>query len=218
MPEPQRNRTYTCTLSLLATATGGFLADPPLSAGDFVVSQDGGAFAVLATLPVVAPAGSICVQVSLSAAEMDAARVVVHGADPENIWEPVLLEIQPTETLGTDARVLLSTDTQPLLPTNIVQLAGNATSPVVLDQSARTMVRGVVASGATTTSLPTSSLLPAAVALDQWKGRVLVFGDTTLTAALRGQTCDITASTAAGVLTVSALTTAPIVGDTFVII
>jgi hypothetical protein len=71
----------------------------------------------------------------------------------------------------------------------------------------------VVGSGATTTSIPTSALTPAASATDQFKGRVMVFSRSTPTAALRGQADVILSSTAAGVLTVNGLTTAPASGD-----
>jgi hypothetical protein len=71
----------------------------------------------------------------------------------------------------------------------------------------------VVGSGATTTSIPTSALTPAASAADQFKGRVIVFARSTPTAALRGQADVILSSTAAGVLTVNGLTTAPASGD-----
>jgi hypothetical protein len=71
----------------------------------------------------------------------------------------------------------------------------------------------VVGSGATTTSIPTSSLTPAAVATNQFIGRVIIFSRSTATAALRGQGSRITASATNGTLTVDALTTAPQSGD-----
>jgi hypothetical protein len=73
--------------------------------------------------------------------------------------------------------------------------------------------RFTVDTGASPTSIPTSALFPAASVADQFKGRVLVFDNDTTTAALRGQATDITASTDAGVFTVTALTTAPASGD-----
>lgn len=82
----------------------------------------------------------------------------------------------------------------------------------------QSQVRGVVTTGATTTSIPTSSLTPAAAVTDQFKGRIVVFDNDTATANLRGQATDITASTSGGTLTVTALTTAPASGDTFKII
>lgn len=70
-----------------------------------------------------------------------------------------------------------------------------------------------VGSSSTTTSVITSSMTPAANVTDQFKGRILTFADDTTTAALRGQSTDITASSNAGVLTVTALTTAAVSGD-----
>jgi hypothetical protein len=115
MPEPQRGRVYDFTLSLVSTATGQLLAAPPLAAGDFRVSKDHGAMANLATLPTVAPAGSALVRVQLSATEMTADQVDVYAHDPDGVWEDVAIQIQPTLTLGSDSRVLLSADAQPAL-------------------------------------------------------------------------------------------------------
>lgn len=115
MPEPQRGRAYEFSVALVSTATGQLLASPPLSAGDVRVSKDHGALASLATLPTVAPAGSVLVRVQLSAAEMTANQVDVSAHDPDGVWEDVLVQIQPTVTLGSDARVLLSSDPQPAL-------------------------------------------------------------------------------------------------------
>ena len=115
MPEPQRARAYEFSLSLVSAATGQLLASPPLSAGDFRVSKDHGALTTLATLPTVAPAGSVLVRVQLSAAEMTADQVDVYAHDPDGVWDDVLVQIQPTLTLGSDAKVLLSSDPQPAL-------------------------------------------------------------------------------------------------------
>lgn len=81
------------------------------------------------------------------------------------------------------------------------------------------IVTGSITGGAsTTTSLNTTGLSPAAAVTDQFKGRIIIFDAATTTANLRGQASDITASTAGGVLTVTALTTAPAAGDTFTIL
>jgi hypothetical protein len=77
---------------------------------------------------------------------------------------------------------------------------------------------GVCTTGGTTTSITTSSLVPAAGVTDQFKGRIVIFNANTSTANLRGQATDITASTSGGTLTVTALTTAPASGDTFIIV
>lgn len=86
-----------------------------------------------------------------------------------------------------------------------------------LDEALKTAVTGVVGSGSTTTSVVTSSMSPAAVVSNQFKGLILKFTADTTTANLRGQGCEITSSSSGGVLTVSSLTTAPVSGDTFVI-
>ena len=87
-----------------------------------------------------------------------------------------------------------------------------------LNAAAKGIVLGTVTSGATTTSIPTSSLNPTATATDQFKGRIVIFRSDTTTTNLRGQATDITASTSGGTLTVSALSHAPASGDVFVIV
>lgn len=79
------------------------------------------------------------------------------------------------------------------------------------------LVRGVCGVASSTTSIVTSALSPAAAVTDQYKGRIVIFEAETTTANLRGQATDITASTSGGVLTVSALSTACVSGDRFMI-
>jgi hypothetical protein len=100
---------------------------------------------------------------------------------------------------------------------NSDQIAGVATSATRLARSTQGIVLGTVGAASTTTSIVTSSLDPAAAAIDQYKGRIITFDQGTTTANLRGQSTDITTNTALGVLTVTALTTAPASGDTFTI-
>ena len=100
---------------------------------------------------------------------------------------------------------------------NTDQIAGVATSATRLARSTQGIVVGTVGAASSTTSVVTSSLDPAAAAADQYKGRIVTFDQGTTTANLRGQSTDITANTALGVLTVTALTTAPASGDTFTI-
>jgi hypothetical protein len=93
-----------------------------------------------------------------------------------------------------------------------------STRPV--GRSAATIVSGT-ASGTPTTTTMTAAVSIVPTVADQFKGRILIFADNTTTTALRGQATDITASTAPGAgnvgLTFTALTTAPVSGDTFVI-
>jgi len=95
----------------------------------------------------------------------------------------------------------------------------NATGGVTaFERSTRAIVEGTIGAASTTTNIVTSSLAPAAAVADQFKGRIIIFDEDTTTANLRAQATDITANTALGVLTVTALTTAPVSGDTFVIL
>ena len=78
----KKNVAYTFYIALFDSANPGALkVNPTLAAGDFKVSTDGGAFANLATLPVVEPAGSVCVKVGLSADEMNGDKIVVQCID-----------------------------------------------------------------------------------------------------------------------------------------
>lgn len=100
---------------------------------------------------------------------------------------------------------------------NTDQINGIATAAVRLGRSTQAIVTGTVGAASTTTSIVTSALDPVASVTDQFKGRIVTFDQATTTAALRGQATDITASTAGGVLTVTALTTAAVSGDSFTI-
>lgn len=94
MATPKVNTAYEMVIALTGpTLPGKFFTNPTIDAGDFKVSIDGGAFANLATLPVVYPAGGKVVKINLSAAEMNGAKVVVFGSDPDDVWEDVMLFI-----------------------------------------------------------------------------------------------------------------------------
>lgn len=101
---------------------------------------------------------------------------------------------------------------------NLVSVNGDTGPADRLERAANTEVLVTVDTGSSTTSVVTSSMAPAAAVTDQFKGRILLFDKDTTTANLRGQATDITASTSGGVLTVTALTNAPVSGDTAVIV
>ena len=100
---------------------------------------------------------------------------------------------------------------------DITKIGSDTTALTAFKQAVLGNVVGTVGAASTTTSIVTSSLTPAAAVIDQFKGRIVIFDKDTATANLRGQATDITASTALGVLTVTALTTAPASSDTFTI-
>lgn len=100
---------------------------------------------------------------------------------------------------------------------NLLAINGQTGGVAGLDRSTRAIAVGTVGTSASTTSIPTSALSPAASVANQFRGRIVIFDSGTITAALRGQATDITASSSGGTLTVTALTTAPASGDTFTI-
>ena len=169
--------------------------------------------------------------------QKNAAQTLTHE---ENGWYEVTLDATDTDTLG---HLMLAVHESGALPVfheflvvpaaaydalisgsgvgmraDIRGINGNADSPVILDRSARGITRGTVTTGATTSSIPTSSLDPAAVVADQWKGRVIQFDKDTTTAGLRGQARAIFSNTSGGTFTTEPFTTAPVSGDTFTVV
>jgi len=82
MSEPIKGQAYEFFISLTdINDPQFFIVNPTIAAGDFKLSVDSGALGNLATLPVVAPAGSSSVKVNLSASEMAGDKIVVLGKD-----------------------------------------------------------------------------------------------------------------------------------------
>lgn len=104
-----------------------------------------------------------------------------------------------------------------IVDADVEAITGDTGSAAKLKRVLIGNVTGTVGTGSTTTSIVTSTLNPAASVADQYKGRIITFDDATTTAALRGQSSDITANTSGGVLTVTALTSSAVSGDTFTI-
>lgn len=93
---PLKNAAFILYTGLVQQADTKLLkANPTLATGDFKVSIDGGAFANLATLPTVTPAGGTAVKISLSAGEMNGDNIVVTCIDASGAeWCDQLIEIQ----------------------------------------------------------------------------------------------------------------------------
>lgn len=142
-----------------------------------------------------------------------------------NGWYQVSLTTVDTNTLGDLAYYITGSgaddtdfcDQVGVVPANVVQIAGSAPSATNIARTTQAISICAVGSASTTTSIVTSSMDPAAAATDQFKGRIVTFDRATTTANLRGQATDITGSSSSGVLTVTALTDAPVSGDTFTI-
>jgi len=105
------------------------------------------------------------------------------------------------------------------MKSDVLAISGSTESADRLERTTLAIVTGTVDTGSNTTSIVTSALSPVGGDSDQFKGRILIFDKDTTTAGLRGQATDITGVTAASlpVITVTALTQAPAVTDTFTI-
>lgn len=99
-----------------------------------------------------------------------------------------------------------------------LRISGSAESADRLERSTLAIVTATCAALGTTTSIIASAVSPTSGTNDQFKGRIITFDKDTTTTNLRGQATDITAYTHATLtFTVTALTTAPVVGDTFTV-
>lgn len=75
-----------------------FQSAPTLAGGDVKISKNGGAFVDLTNLPTVTPPASKSVQVSLTAAEMNAENVVILFSDVAgDEWVDLLVSINTTD-------------------------------------------------------------------------------------------------------------------------
>lgn len=93
--KPIKGRSYTFYEALVdQTNTKLLKVAPSISAGDFKISLDGGAFANLATLPVVTPTGTQGVKFVLSAAEMTADNIMILCNSASSNWCDKLISFE----------------------------------------------------------------------------------------------------------------------------
>lgn len=108
MTEPVKGVAWTFPVILDSVAGSGFQVDPTIATGDFQISLDGSAFANLATLPVVSPAGSSQVLVTLSGAERDGdfAQIIAKDVSGDE-WEEMGISMDiPISTADTAVDIL----------------------------------------------------------------------------------------------------------------
>jgi hypothetical protein len=123
MASPKKNIAYTFYIALFDSANPGALkVNPTLAAGDFKISTGGGAFANLATLPVVTPSGSVCVKITLSAGEMNGDKIVIQCIDVAGgEWDDQLIFID-VDVVNLDDIVRSET------PVNKLKVAASGTA------------------------------------------------------------------------------------------
>lgn len=163
----------------------------------------------------------------LTSAEMgtaDTVAIIISSTTSGSKPTPIVLYPQEAGDIKVDVQSLLGTAW--LTPTtagtpdiNVKQINADATSAANLAKTTLAIGRGTVGGTPSTTSIPTSafSLASASTPSGQFVGRIITFDALTTTLQLRGQATDITASGtgATPTFTVTALTTAPAVGDLF---
>jgi hypothetical protein len=119
----------------------------------------------------------------------------------------------------TYAGATAAVDANNLPKVDVEDVNGNATAAQNVSRANQAIVRGTVGSGSTATSIVCSSITTpgSLTAAGQLNGRTVIFDSNTTTASLQGQATNITNNTtgATPTLTVTALTTAPVAGDTF---
>lgn len=93
----------------------------------------------------------------------------------------------------------------------------DSTCATNLQRATAGIVTGSCGSGCTTTNIVVGSTSPSMSVVGQFIGRIIIFDKSTTTANLRGQATTITANDASGNITVTTLTNAPVLGDTFTI-
>ena len=200
IPIPRKNVAYRITFPILDN-TGALVTGA--AALDSEVSKDAGTFADCTNEATEIATASGMYYLDLTSTEMnaDCVAIVVKTSTSNAKTVPIVLYPQETGDIKTDLQSI-NTDT---------------TSAANIAKTTRAIGRGTCTTGGSTTSIVTSAFAPAGSVADKFKGRIITFDADTTTANLQGQSTDITANTsaAAPTFTVTALTTAPVSGDTF---
>lgn len=124
-----------------------------------------------------------------------------------------------TDTQDIQSRIPAALTGAGNIKADALAINGSTTAAARIDRAGASEVLGTCDTGGTTTSIVASSLTPTSAVNDQFNGRIVIFAADTTTTALRGQATDITDYVHSTLtLTVTALTTAPSSGDTFVIV
>jgi len=177
---------------------------------------------------VGAMAANVLTATAIAADAITAAKIAADAIGASELAADAVAEIQSgLATSAALATVQADTDNiQTRLPaalvggrmdSNVGSIDSQTSGVASFQRSVASIVRVTVAAGSTATVIQTSSLSPAVVDADQWKGKVLTFDDQTTTAALRGQAATVTAvDSGTGAITVATgeLTRGPAPGDT----
>jgi len=149
---PKINTEYIFYVSLVSQAdTKLFQANPTIAAGDFKVSTDGAAEANLTTLPVVTPAASKRVKITVSTTEMNGDNVSITASDAAGAeWSDLTVNIQTSAQQIDD---LSSQATQDTIDTNVdsILVDTGTTIPAQITALNDVAATDIVSAGAITT-------------------------------------------------------------------
>ena len=108
MSESVKGQPNTIFIFLDSVLGSGFQVNPTIAAGDFQISLDGSTFSNLATLPVVTPAGSVQVLISLSGAERNGniAKILAKDQAGDEWEEMSITDDIPISTAETAVDIL----------------------------------------------------------------------------------------------------------------
>ena len=166
------------------------------------------------TYIVGSPAGA-SVSADIAAVKAETALIVADTNELQTDDIPGLIAAVQSDTDDIQTRIPAAL-AGGKMDSNISAIAGVAQSATNLEASTDTIAAGT-ASGTPTTTAMISDI--GVTVDDQYKGRAVLFASDTTTAALRNQVTNITACTAStNTLTFTQLTTAPVSGETFVIV
>jgi hypothetical protein len=97
---PKKNEDFLIRIALKDVSDArSFKSNPTIAAGDFKVTTDAGGLGNLGTLPSVSPSSTVCVLLTLSAAEMNGDVITIVGIDQTNPkdWCDFFLSIPTTQ-------------------------------------------------------------------------------------------------------------------------
>lgn len=165
---PKKNTQYIFYISLASQTSAVIMqSSPTIAAGDFKVSIDGGALANLGTLPVVTPAASKMVKVTLSTSEMNGDNITFVASDAAGAeWRDLVINIQTTAQQLDDLATQTSVNTiDDFIDTEIADIQARLPAALVsgrIDASVGAMASAVI----TATAIATDAIGAAELAAD----------------------------------------------------
>jgi hypothetical protein len=164
------------------------------------------------------PAGA-SVSADIAAVKVDTAAILVDTGTTLDGKIDAIDNFIDTEIADIQARLPAALTAGGNMKSDALAISGSTAAADTLELSTEAICTGTCDTGGSTTSIVASALSPASAVNDQFNGRIMIFNSDTTTAALRNQATDITDFVhATQTFTVTALTTAPASGDTFIIV